>query len=1534
MAMEDIKHDKLAVAAIDFGTTYSGFAYCTRHDYEDYLKNKRDQPKIQCPTWKAGGWMNYKAPTCVLFKPNRSFHTFGYDAQSYYQENPDKVDFSQWYYFEHFKMMLYKEKDVLTKDTWLKESIDVNDGDKKMKAVDVFAAVIGYFQGLIMNELLKGHGAKAFSNDDIHWVLTVPAIWDLKAKQFMRDAAEKVNISNDQLTLALEPEAASIHCRRQPVGIQTQTDGKKAIAGMQKGDKYVVFDQGGGTTDITVHEVTGPNSVKEIHQACGGHWGGITVNGEFYKFLVRLLGGDVINAVKENHPVEYYELMHNFEHAKTNFKEDTKKVTVRLPLVWLTKYEEITEDTLKEVIPQTNFNKKIKIVSDKLRIDHSLFRTFFDYSIVNVTDELERLFRKEELSDVQTLLAVGGFSESSVLIDAIKEKLGPEIDVIVPRDPGLAVLKGAVLYGFEPGIITSRVSRYTYEIVSKGPYKSDYVIENGILSICCIELSFDILLFSSTGSKGQIYWTTKPFQMENRKLYKKFCNDDVHWVLTVPAIWDLKAKQFMRDAAEKAGISTDQLSLALEPEAASIHCRKQPVGVEQTGGYKAIASMKEGDKYIVFDQGGGTTDITVHEVTGPNSVKEIHQACGGHWGGITVNGEFYKFLVRLLGGFVINDVKKHHAGAYFELMYSFEHAKTCFNEDTDKTTIRLPVAWLETYENSTNQKLSEVIPQTNFKNQIQLKGDKMRFNHNLFRSFFDYSIINVTDELDKLFKKQELSGVHTLLAVGGFSESPVLIDAVKQKLGEKVNVIVPRDPGLAVLKGAVMFGFEPGTIKSRVSRYTYEKARHRDKAILWKSKLVCACISSTFGQSGTISVSVGFTYNPGGLHSIKPCDGSYIKKRVFGINEAINKNDEADIFHLVSAMVLEETCAATLERGFLTIRCDSDRRFNGVASDKMRVDHGKLIVAAIDFGTTYSGYAYCKHADYTRNPVNPSIQCNPWIGGESLTSKAPTCVLFDTEEKLHSFGHEAIKNYYDNPDKLQLNKYFYFEYFKMMLYEQERNKRIYCRLEHKRARGIKSQRVISLINFSSNPFIIYFIRYTSVERTSMDKTTLPQKQKDVMWVITVPAIWDLRAKQFMRECAKKAKIAHDQIMLALEPEAASIHCRRVPVGVQTEGDGRKIIAAMAPGAQFIVLDQGGGTTDIAIHEVTGENTLKEVHQACGGHWGGITVNKQFYNFLEKIFGNDVINSIKETNPSAFYSLLRNFENKKTSFKKEDEGEPEGQVTLRLPIDWTNTFKAIRSLSLAENVEKTIFHGRVKVNKDKFRIKNDLFRTFYDYSLENVIRELEKLLAKKELKDVQTLLVVGGHSASTVLTEALKTKFPKIGMVIPKDPGLAVLKGAVLFGFDPGTITSRVARFTYGIGTTRAFEKGDPESKKIIVDGVEKCKDVFDKHIEIGQILEVGEDKYLQEHEYVPLYKDQNSVDFIFYDTLNKSPKYVTDDGCRRIGSLHFKLTERMTEKRTMALKINNSGTELVSLVTEIATQKQSKGYFRLPSDSI
>jgi len=39
-----------------------------------------------------------------------------------------------------------------------------------------------------------------FSDSDYHWVLTVPAIWEDAAKQFMREAAEKVGFFHSCLT--------------------------------------------------------------------------------------------------------------------------------------------------------------------------------------------------------------------------------------------------------------------------------------------------------------------------------------------------------------------------------------------------------------------------------------------------------------------------------------------------------------------------------------------------------------------------------------------------------------------------------------------------------------------------------------------------------------------------------------------------------------------------------------------------------------------------------------------------------------------------------------------------------------------------------------------------------------------------------------------------------------------------------------------------------------------------------------------------------------------------------------------------------------------------------------------------------------------------------------------------------------------------------------------------------------------------------------------------------------------------------------
>lgn len=60
-----------------------------------------------------------------------------------------------------------------------------------MKAMTVFSEIIRYLKDHLLDLLAKrGTGV---DNKDIHWVLTVPAIWSDSAKQFMREAACEVS---------------------------------------------------------------------------------------------------------------------------------------------------------------------------------------------------------------------------------------------------------------------------------------------------------------------------------------------------------------------------------------------------------------------------------------------------------------------------------------------------------------------------------------------------------------------------------------------------------------------------------------------------------------------------------------------------------------------------------------------------------------------------------------------------------------------------------------------------------------------------------------------------------------------------------------------------------------------------------------------------------------------------------------------------------------------------------------------------------------------------------------------------------------------------------------------------------------------------------------------------------------------------------------------------------------------------------------------------------------------------------------------
>jgi hypothetical protein len=85
-------------------------------------------------------------------------------------------------------------------------------------------------------------------------------------------------------------------------------------------------------------------------------------------------------------------------------------------------------------------------------------------------DSLIRLIRKlldnPKLSDLRTILMVGSFAECELVQDAIRDKIGSSIKLIIPEEAGLAVLKGAVLFGHQPKIVCRRIAKITYGIQS------------------------------------------------------------------------------------------------------------------------------------------------------------------------------------------------------------------------------------------------------------------------------------------------------------------------------------------------------------------------------------------------------------------------------------------------------------------------------------------------------------------------------------------------------------------------------------------------------------------------------------------------------------------------------------------------------------------------------------------------------------------------------------------------------------------------------------------------------------------------------------------------------------------------------------------------------------------------------------------------------------------------------------------------------------------------------------------------------------
>lgn len=95
-------------------------------------------------------------------------------------------------------------------------------------------------------------------------------------------------------------------------------------------------------------------------------------------------------------------------------------------------------------------------------------------------------------------------------------------------------------------------------------------------------------------------------------------------------------------------------------------------------------------------------------------------------------------------------------------------------------------------------------------------------------------------------------------------------------------------------------------------------------------------------------------------------------------------------------------------------------------------------------------------------------------------------------------------------------------------------------------------------------------------------------------------------------------------------------------------------------------------------------------------------------------------------------------------------------------------------------------------------------------------------------------------------------------------GLAILRGAVQFGLDPGVVTVRRSRLTYGVGVLNRYQRGiHPSEKRVVAAGSEWCADVLDRFVVVDESVAVGD---VVVRSYTPATPAQTTVILHLYAT--------------------------------------------------------------------
>ena len=251
-------------------------------------------------------------------------------------------------------------------------------------------------------------------------------------------------------------------------------------------------------------------------------------------------------------------------------------------------------------------------------------------------------------------------------------------------------------------------------------------------------------------------------------------------------------------------------------------------------------------------------------------------------------------------------------------------------------------------------------------------------------------------------------------------------------------------------------------------------------------------------------------------------------------------------------------------------------------------------------------------------------------------------------------------------------------------------------------------------------------------------------------------------------------------------------------------------------------------------------------------------------------------------------------------------------------------------NLVNNYNNTIQDKLLKlsVRKDKkYWIIEFPYEIIYKYILiqaNSICQKINKINSEEEIKSI---IFVGGYCSNKVLLNLIKSiglaKIEKY--LIPSNPSLAIMEGAVLFGIEPSKIENRKSKYTLGIKVNKKWNDSKCPRKDLKYFNKKlndwHCKNCFEKFIEINQNI-----KYKDEIAVNNLFSEGYIPKIFIYKTEKKNPLFTDEEGVIKIGECKLEINEEYhnIDDREITIIIKFGGTFIDINAIHIKSEKNEK----------